>query len=121
MDPVRTALKLRFVESLTDGQQLLHRLPNGLVVVTLSPDFARTLSSLSGLPDIRQELRQGDPFCVADGSPLCLPFAGTVVDSNGDAGGSLARFSAGPTASFLVIARPAQGPRPDLPPSFVPY
>jgi hypothetical protein len=40
-----------------DGQQLLHRLQNRLVVVTLVPDFAWTISSISGLPDIRQEAR----------------------------------------------------------------
>jgi glycine cleavage system H lipoate-binding protein len=121
MDPVRRALAQRFRESLKDDRQLLHHLPNGLFVVTLVPEYAATIGDISDLPVIDQKLAQGEQYCVIDGKPLCLPFAGVVVDVNPDPNGSIAKFAVGPTTSFLLIVKPTHKPDFQFPESFVPY
>lgn len=99
------ALRQRFSGSYTNGKLLLHRLPNGLIVVTLDREFASQLTEITNPPEIRTELAPGDQICTVNGEPLSLPFRCIVVDSNSDAAGSIARFKAGPTATFIVLVK----------------
>jgi hypothetical protein len=113
------ALKMRFSDSFTDMRQIVHRLPNGLVVLTFCPDFAQTVHTISGLPETDKRLFRGALYCMVNHTPLELPIDCTVIDANPDPFASLDRMAAGPTGSYLLIVKPTRF-KLRLPQSFVP-
>lgn len=114
------ALRLRFSGSYTNGKLLLHRLPNGLIAVTLDSSLASRLSQISEPPDLRTELKPGDPICTVNGESISLPFSCIVVDRNSDVMGSIERFKAGPTATFIVLVRQPPKTPFEVPNGFTP-
>ena len=99
------ALKLRFTGSYSNGELLIHRLPNGLMVFTLDGELAKNVKSVSPMPEIGTVIPAGEVLCVVNETEIYMPFHSTVVDSNANVGEDIARFAAGPTATFLVMTK----------------
>ena len=106
MNPTQIrALKQRFSGSYTDGQLLMHRLPNGLLIFTLDTQFASNLTSITPMPEIGTVIPAGDVFCKVNEVELRAPLHCTVVDANPSVQDQLAHFAAGPTTSFLIMVK----------------
>lgn len=104
------ACKLRFTGTFSDGKQLVHKLPNGLMVFTLVPSYAAGKSSIKiSCPDIGCEFEKDLGFLEVDGEILTLPVSGKIIDINTNIENCIETFSKGPTTSFTVIVKPNGG------------
>ena len=112
------ALKLRFSGSYSDGQLVLHRLPNGLLVVTLAPELAHNVKVISSPPEIGTALGVGETICQVDGKNLVSPVQASVVDRNAEIQDKKAYFAAGITSTFIVILKLPPKTRFEVPESF---
>ena len=107
------ALKLRFSNSYTNKQEMVHKLPNGLFVITLDPEFAHGVSFLElENIDVSSKVSKEDCLCKTDKGPIKSPISGTVVDINKDAGKNISMFRSGPTSSYLAMIKPEKGYEP---------
>lgn len=121
MEPAQTfALSSRFSGSYSDGYRVIHLLPNGLLVVTLAPEVAKSTTQIVVDLHIGNGVNVGDTLCNIDGKPMESPVRGSIVDCNDVAGDLLARFAAGPTCSFIVILRPPAKSKFEIPSEFAP-
>ena len=112
------AMKMRFAGSYSDGKQVLHRLPNNVIVVTLDMNLAENLNEISRPPGIGETIAAGVPYCKADGVDLSLPFDAVVVDSNQDVQKMKDQFKVGLTTTFIVMLKLPQKAQFSLPNEF---
>jgi len=106
-------LQRRFNGSFTDGQHLLHYLPNGLVVITLHPSYSKQISYFSLSPlEIEGSLANLSEYAKTDMHTLKCPFNCHIVDINTEI--SLSKMRQGPTATFIMVVRPDGKGKPTL-------
>lgn len=101
------ALQLRFSNSYTNKREMVHKLPNGLFVVTIDPSFAQKIDSIEPENiEISANVSKGECICRTDKGDIKSPVSGTVIDVNSDICKCVNMFRSGPTSSFIVMIKP---------------
>lgn len=114
------ALKLRFTGSYSNGQLLMHRLPNGLLVFTLADDLARNVRKITPMPEIGTVIPEGEVLCMVNDIEIRMPIHSTVVDTNPNVEQETHKFAGGPTATFLVMTKQPPKTKFEVPENFTP-
>lgn len=106
-------LKLRFKYTYFNSNEIIHFLPNGLYILTLTPKFVESIKSISLLYNqIGYNLKEGDIIAKIDDINIYCPFNSSIIDINEQINLDLFKISI--TSSFLYILKPNLKTKIDL-------
>ena len=103
------SMKQRFKKVYKNDQQVVFIFPNGLYLITLNPDFAKSINSIKLLiKDPEEQIKEGDHYIEVDEIQMKSPVSGAVVDSNEDIENCIKKFRDNVLSSYCLLVRPSR-------------